>query len=131
MSHDLYQEVIIEEFSHPHHFGKLEDADLTLPGVNPSCGDALMLYIKLDSTKQKIVELKWDGEGCAISMAAMSVLAQKLNNEKTAVQDILKIQRKDLEEMLGLDEIVSGRVKCLMLGLHTLQTQPSPITIEK
>lgn len=121
MSDDLYQEIILEEFAHPKHFGKMVDADVTLPGINPSCGDALMIYLKLDQNKKRITELKWDGEGCAISIAAMSTLAQKINQEKPTLTDLAKLERKNLEEMLGMEEVISGRVKCLMLGLHTLQ----------
>jgi nitrogen fixation protein NifU and related proteins len=118
---DLYQEIIIEEFSHPHHFGKIDDADVILPGSNPSCGDSLTIYIKFDAATKKIVELAWNGEGCAISNAAMSILAQKINQEQMTLEDIQQVGRKDLEEMLGLEEIASARVKCLMLGLNTLK----------
>lgn len=119
---DLYQEIILEEFSHPQHFGVLEEPDATLPGINPSCGDALKIFVKLDPTKKKITELRWQGEGCAISIAAMSVLAQKINTEQLSLQSIKRITQKELEKLLGLKGIASGRTKCLMLGLHTLQT---------
>jgi nitrogen fixation protein NifU and related proteins len=121
MSDDLYQEIILEEYAHPHHFGKMADADLTLPGINASCGDALMIYIKLDPDKKKILTLSWDGEGCAISMAAMSVVAQKVNSEQMSIEDLAKITKEDIEALLGLEETISGRVKCLNLGIHTLQ----------
>ncbi len=122
MTDNLYQEVILEEFAHPQHFGELEDADAVVPGINASCGDSLQIYLKLDPTKQKITQLKWNGDGCAISISAMSVLAGKINQEHMSVEKIQQLKKENLEEMLGLEEIASGRVKCIMLGLHTLQT---------
>ena len=119
---DLYQEVILEEFAHPQHFGEMADAQHKIPGMNPSCGDMLTLYLKLDKTGTKITSLTWNGEGCAVSMSAMSVLAAKINHEQMSVQDLLALSKANLEEMLGLPEITSARVKCLTLGLHTLQS---------
>src|SRR5260221_4176684 len=99
MSNDLYQEIILEEFAHPEYFGKMDDADVTIPGINPSCGDAVMIYLKLDPQKKHITKLQWDGEGCAISIAAMSTLATRVNQEHMSVENLLTLKKETLEEM--------------------------------
>ena len=48
MGDDLYREQILEHYKNPHHFGELEDADITQEGDNPLCGDVITLYLKLD-----------------------------------------------------------------------------------
>lgn len=120
MSNDLYQEIILEEFRSPQNFGKLGDADLILSGRNASCGDNLTLYLQLDTATQKITDIKWDGEGCAISMATMSVLSQKVKLEQPTLSQLAKLQKQDILELIGLEEITSGREKCLLLGVHVL-----------
>ena len=68
---DLYQEVIVDHNRSPRNFGKLENADRTLEGFNPLCGDRLTLYLKLDDNQ--INDISFDGSGCAISVASASL----------------------------------------------------------
>jgi len=117
---DLYQEIIIEEYRHPQHYGALEAPDLTLTERNSSCGDEMQITLKFDADKN-ILDLKWRGEGCVISKATMSLLSDKILREHTTLQDIKKFQQSDLEELLGIHQISVGREKCLLLGLTALQ----------
>jgi nitrogen fixation NifU-like protein len=119
MSSDLYHEVIIEEFQNRQNQGQLADADISLHNRNSSCGDEVTVYLKFDSTGQIIEQVKWEGDGCAISIAATSLLSAYIMG-KTVI-DVLALQKKDLEQMLGIDEIAYGREKCLLLGLQTIQ----------
>jgi nitrogen fixation NifU-like protein len=121
MSQDLYQEIIIDLYQHPHHKGQVENPDVTFHERNSSCGDEVTVTLKIDTTQQKITELKWSGDGCAISMATIDLLAEKINAELLTFEDIKKITKKNLEEMLGIEEIAYGREKCLLLGLETVQ----------
>ncbi len=119
MSDDLYQEIILEEYSHPHHFGKLEQPDIEWKERNSSCGDEITIFLKLDDSKEKILEMSWEGQGCAISLAATSLLSQYVP-QKT-VKSILNMKKHDVEELLGIDEIAYGRQKCLLLSLKAIQ----------
>ncbi len=121
MSHDLYQEIIIDLYQHPHHKGQVENPDLTFHERNSSCGDEVSVTLKIDKAKQKITEIKWNGDGCAISMATIDLLAEKINAEQLTFTDLEKVTKKDLEHMLGIEEIAYGREKCLLLGLETVQ----------
>lgn len=120
---DLYQEVILEEFKNPQNYGVMDDADLVLCERNSSCGDEVTIYIKFDESGA-ISTIKWQGQGCAISMAAMSVLSAQIKNQKLSPSKIHAFTVEKLEEMLGLDEISVSRVKCLMLGVKAFAQIP-------
>lgn len=121
MSDPLYQETIIEEYKHPKNKGKIEDADLVLGGKNASCGDDVTIYLQFKDADQSkpIIQLKWEGKGCAVSQAAMSVLSQIIIQKQLTIKQILKLSKKDLLENLGLETINPGREKCLMMGLES------------
>lgn len=116
---DLYQEIILEEYQHPHHFGELEQADVVWQEHNSSCGDQVTIFLKLNKEKNQIEKMSWVGEGCAISKAAASLLSQQLQQKK--VSDVLALEKKDIEALLGIDEVVYGREKCLLLALEAVQ----------
>jgi nitrogen fixation NifU-like protein len=118
---DLYQEIILEELKNPQHQGELTGEHVhTKHNVNASCGDEVTLFIRFEDNDQPI-ELKWQGTGCAISMATMSLLAEKINSEQMTKQQILELNEEDVLELLGLDQISTGRVKCMTLGLRTVK----------
>jgi len=117
---DLYQEIILEELKHPRHQGVLDGEGVrSKHGVNASCGDEVTLFVKVTS-QDKPLKLKWKGIGCAISMVSMSLLADKINSEHLTIPEVRDLSEKDLLELLGLDQISTGRIKCMMLGLRTL-----------
>jgi nitrogen fixation protein NifU and related proteins len=119
MTEDLYQEIILEEYAHPHNRGEIADADVTLTEVNASCGDEVTVFIKFSTDKKKITDVKWYGVGCSISIATTSVLSQMIIGQ--TVKAVMKLQKKDLEDALGIKHISPGREKCLMLGLKAFQ----------
>lgn len=117
---DLYQEAILDELKQPQHKSVLADADVQVHETNASCGDEVTVFLKLSPDKKTITELTWQGNGCAISQATMSLLAAELQGK--AVAEVLSLQQADLEALLGLEQpIAYGRVKCLMLGLRAVQ----------
>jgi nitrogen fixation NifU-like protein len=120
MSQDLYQELIIEELKHPQNKQILEDAAVSVHETNASCGDDMTVFLKFDASGQQIAEVGWQGSGCAISQAAMSLLSEKIIG--MTVADVLQMQQTDLERLLGFDQpIAYGRVKCLLLGLQAVK----------
>ncbi|PIR58773.1 MAG: Fe-S cluster protein [Candidatus Pacebacteria bacterium CG10_big_fil_rev_8_21_14_0_10_56_10] len=120
MSLDLYQQNILEELRRPRHKGVLEPADYVVDRLNLSCGDGIKVYLKTDPNTKTIVELAWQGEGCAISQAAMSLLSDEVIGRTLAELD--RFGQVELEQLLGLEDITPGRVPCLMLGLEALQS---------
>src|SRR3954451_19053621 len=76
---ELYQEVILDHSRRPRNFGELPDATARAHGDNPSCGDEIHLGIKL--ADDKITDLKFSGQGCAISQASASLMTTKLKGK--------------------------------------------------
>jgi nitrogen fixation protein NifU and related proteins len=118
---DLYQEIILEEARHPQNYGVLDNPDVVVHERNASCGDEVTLYLKLDETKKQIIDLKWQGHGCIISQASMSALSGKIKSENVSLAKVQKLSKNQIEELLGIEEISPGRLKCLLLGLHTFK----------
>lgn len=114
---DLYQEIILDQLEHPQHQGVLTGDDVvSRHELNASCGDEVTVYLRPSP-----IQLKWQGQGCAISMATMSLLADKINSKNMTSQQIAELTLEDVLDLLGLDEISPGRLKCVMLGLKAVQ----------
>jgi len=131
---DLYQEVIVDHNRSPRNFGKLVDADTTLEGFNPLCGDKLTLYLKTDG--EKINDIAFDGSGCAISVASASLMTDAMKGKSLEEAEILFNEFHNLvttdddynAESLGKLAALAGvkdypaRVKCASLCWHTLHS---------
>ena len=129
---DLYQEIIIDHGKQPRNFGKLEEANHCQVGHNPLCGDKLVVYVL---EKNKVIEeVRFVGEGCAISVASASLMTECVKGK--SMQEMEKLfsgfyhlvtEGKETEENLGKLAVFSGvaefpvRVKCATLAWHTLK----------
>ena len=143
---DLYQEIIVDHNRNPRNFGKIDDADKTLEGFNPLCGDRLILYLKMDG--DHIKDISFDGSGCAISVASASLMTDAMKgksiNEAESIFNrfhdlVTKDNEIDLEKMDKLAALAGvreypTRVKCATLCWHTLNSalhgDNSPVTTE-
>jgi len=131
---DLYQEVIVDHNRSPRNFGKLEDANRTLEGYNPLCGDKLTLYIKTDG--DKINEIAFDGSGCAISVASASLMTDAMKGKTLQEAESLFNQFHSLittDDDVDMDQLgklaalagvkaYPARVKCASLCWHTMHS---------
>ncbi len=116
---DIYRQNIIDHYKNPRNFGVIENADFTVFEVNTLCGDGLKFFIKLDADKSKIIDVKFEGEGCAISQASASMLSEELIGMD--IKDIPNVITKDfILEMLGI-EINPARLKCALLPMEALK----------
>jgi len=131
---DLYQEVIFDHNRHPRNFGKLADANRHADGNNPLCGDKLSLYLKVEN--DVIVDIRFEGMGCAISTASASLMTERLKGMKVADAEALfrkfhavitqhghdeeSAQLGKLSALTGVREY-PARVKCATLPWHTLE----------
>src|SRR3954468_19127031 len=114
---ELYRDQILEPSKRPHHFGRLEDFDLEFEDNNPCCGDEQHVFLKLNEDG-KVSEVAFEGQGCAISTAATSLLTDEL--EGMTRQEILELPRDFVLDLLGID-ISATRMKCAMLGLKVVK----------
>lgn len=115
---DLYGEQIVDLAKNPLNRGELHGATLTGSGVNTTCGDHLRLYLKM--AKGKVTEATWEGDGCAISTAAASVLTEEMKGKN--LKELGLLCKKDLFEWLGIEDLGPARVKCVTLSLETLKS---------
>lgn len=129
----LYHEVIVDHGRHPRNFGNLPDA-IHLVGRNPVCGDTLTLYLQIKDGV--IVDAKFEGQGCAISVASTSLMIQAIKGKTVQEAQALfqafhslvvdKQTEEPMQAVLGKLMILAGvaeypsRVKCATLGWQTL-----------
>jgi nitrogen fixation protein NifU and related proteins len=112
----MYQEHILDHYKNPHNFGHLDKATHRLRGNNPLCGDDLTLEFVI---KNEVIEaVKFEGVGCAISMASASLLTDRLKGMKVA--EAMQLRKEDILEMLQIP-IGPVRLKCALLSLETAQ----------
>lgn len=131
---DLYQQVILERYKKPRYKGKTDPADRYQKGHNPSCGDTIELTLKLDESGDRIADVRFEGEGCAISMASADLMAEALQGK--SLDEALEMVQKFQGMMRGEDEfpkeqrklnVMRGvaqfpvRIKCANLCWHTLK----------
>ena len=110
----FYNEILTEHNIHPEFKHDIPDADIALAGVNPSCGDNIVLKLKTDG--DVITDGGFVGDGCAISQASADIMLRMIHGEAT------EEEIESLEEAYALKDIahMPARVKCAMLGWRTL-----------
>ncbi len=114
---DMYREIILEHYKHPRNFGHLPHASATAAAYNATCGDKMVMEIRIDNSK-KIKDIRFSGVGCAISQAAASMLTGKVMGMKQ--HDVMKLKAKNIFDMLGTT-LTPSRTKCATLPLEVLQ----------
>ena len=130
---DLYQEVIFDHNRNPRNFHVMENYDRMVEGFKPLCGDRITLFLKLDD--DLITDASFQGSGCAISTASVSLMTEIVKGKTEAEAEALF---KTFHEMTtGKDENINfeavgklavlagvreypARVKCATLAWHTL-----------
>ena len=132
---DLYQEVIVDHNRSPRNFGKLDNADRVLEGFNPLCGDRLKLYLNMEDGR--IADIRFDGSGCAISVASASLMTEALKGKTVGEAEAIFKEFRELVtgdgtnvdyDKLGKLAAIAGvreyptRVKCATLCWHTLHS---------
>ena len=76
---EIYKENILDHYKNPRNFGEIVEAEIKRSELNSICGDMIRLFVKLKDNK--IIDVKFKGNGCAISMASTSMLTEKLKGK--------------------------------------------------
>lgn len=113
---DLYAYQILDHYKHPRNCGVLQDADASSEQANLSCGDQVVVYIKV--VDNKLSAIKFTGQGCAISQASISMLTDKLLGHDA--EEVLKMDLDSIRNLLGI-EISDRRSACALIGLTAIQ----------
>lgn len=140
---ELYQQVLLDHSRRPRNFGELTEADATeagekvikVQGDNPSCGDEIIVSLKLADAGLKLADIKFTGQGCAISQASASLMTIKTKGRSraeveeliAAFQDLITKQTENPPDILGDLQLLQGvwrfpqRVKCATLAWRALE----------
>lgn len=131
----LYQETILDHNKNPRNYRVMEDADRTLEGFNPLCGDHYTIYVKFDG--DVISDISFTGSGCAISKASASMMSSILKGKtKKAAEETFRLFHDlvtgKIDGLKNADELgklaafggvseFPARVKCASLAWHTMK----------
>ncbi len=110
MLDDLYREQIIDRYKRPRFRGRLDDADARYEDENPLCGDHIVVYLKFDP--QGRAQARFEGQGCAISMASADLLMEYIQGKTAA--ELRGVTKEDLLGLVGL-QLSPSRLKCALL----------------
>ena len=134
MANNFYNEILTEHNVRPEFKYDLPDATIKLEGVNPNCGDDIILNLKLEDGI--IQDASFCGDGCAISQASADIMigmiVGKTKEAALHLSDLFLKMIKgtateeevdELEEASALQDIshMPARVKCAVLGWRTLR----------
>ncbi len=109
-------EFLLDRYENPRYKRRLEDADVSMEGGNPGCGDIVRLYLKFDG--DRLAKISFEGQGCTISQASADVLAEMVEGQ--TIQELKAFTHEELIEVLG-QGIVQNRTRCALLSLDTLK----------
>ncbi len=117
---ELYSDFILDLYRHPLNKGNLVKADAFYKDVNPFCGDVVEMGLQIQDGKIK--EILFNGQGCAISQAAASVLTEMVKGKEVEV--ILQLPLDELLQEMHLRHLKESpaRIKCAALSLKVLKT---------
>ncbi|MDL1896796.1 SUF system NifU family Fe-S cluster assembly protein [Anaerolineae bacterium CFX7] len=113
---DLYKEVILDHYQHPHNQGSLPDATNSYEDSNPLCGDKIRMDLKIENGI--VTDVKFLGRGCAISQAAASMLTDEIKGK--SLEEIRRIDTRAVLDLIGLT-LGPSRVKCALLPLKVIK----------
>ncbi len=113
----IYQEQIIDYYKYPRNKRKMDDPTIDYGDQNPVCGDEIHFYVKLNDDG-KVIDSSFEGQGCAISQAAVSMMTDLI--EDMSLEELKQLTNEDIKEMLGIP-LSPVRLKCAILGLKVLE----------
>ena len=133
---EIYKQVIIENTKEKEH--KKEIKGIEKEGINPSCGDELKIFVKMNEDNTIIEEISFTGRGCAISEASANIMAEILKGKRkeeakkiiTTFFDMIKLNETNEEKLMetlgdayAFKNIayMPSRVKCAFLSWKTLE----------
>lgn len=117
MDTSIYREQIIDLYESPLNYGELDPADFSYEEDNPLCGDVVRIDVRLDDA-DRVADVAWSGEGCAISQASASLLTEEVKG--MSLQELRQFPKERLLDLIGVP-LSMARVKCALLSLKVLK----------
>lgn len=125
---DLYREEILDHYKNPRNFGKIPNPDKEVREVNPLCGDEIEIFVLfgfdkknptgLKSPTRRVVKIKFEGKGCAVSIAAASMLTEYAKGKD--IGGVKKLTEGEVLSWFG-GNLTSSRRDCAFLPLKALK----------
>ena len=116
MDTSFYRENIMDHYRNPRHRGQLPHPTASSEEFNPLCGDKIRMDLSIEG--DRLADARFDGQGCAISQAAASMLLEEVVGKE--VEEIVAFTRDDLFELIGVP-LSPARMKCALLSLGVLR----------
>jgi len=113
----LYREVVLDHYRAPRNYGLLDPNDAVAEGQNPLCGDEVTVSVRFGDG-DTIEEIGFEGQGCAVSQAATSMLTDLVKGRSVA--EVATMQKEELLDEIGIP-LTPVRLKCALLGLGVLK----------
>ena len=130
----LYRQVIMDHYKSPRNYGTLSDNALTLEMNNPTCGDRIEVHLMIED--DRIKDVKFEGEGCSISLASASMMTEAVKGKKlvdalTMSETFSRLMLGEIDELsdqdMGDAEALQGvskfpaRIKCATLAWKAME----------
>jgi nitrogen fixation protein NifU and related proteins len=115
--YDMYQEAILQHYRAPKNFGPLDGAQYAGEESNPLCGDHITMRLKVDPSSHRIEAIRFEGDGCAISVASASMLTEAVSG--MTVEQAKGLEKDAVLARLGIP-LSPVRVKCALTGFMAL-----------
>ncbi len=113
---NIYRARILELYTERPNFGILNDKTHEIYHKNNSCNDEIFIDLKID--QNKIIDLRFRGKLCFVSMVSAEILAEKVKG--MTIGEIKKLTKEDIDKFLGI-EITSTRAGCELFPLEALK----------
>ena len=120
---NIYQEELLDHYENPSNYGTLPDPDISHEEDNPLCGDRIRIDLLVEDNT--ITEVRFCGHGCTISLAAASMLTERI--EGKSLDEVKQLSKDDILDMVGIP-LGPVRVKCALLALKVLKAGAYGIT---
>ena len=111
----MYSEKVMDHFTNPRNVGDMADADGVGQEGNPTCGDAMKIYIKVKD--DRIVDAKFKTFGCGAAIAVSSMVTEMVKGK--TLDEALAISKEAVANELG--GLPPQKMHCSNLGADALK----------
>ncbi len=116
MGNEGFEEMILDHYRNPRNYGRIEHPTSAITEYNPVCGDALHFTVNIRNSR--IEDIKFIGRGCSVSMAAASILTERVKGME--IHEVEQIREEVFLKSLGI-YLGPVREKCALLSLNALK----------
>lgn len=121
---------LLDHQRRPRHRGRLAGADVSVTGGNPECGDVVTVDLRMETDGSHIAALGFEGEGCTLSQAAASIVAERVNHDHPTVAEVEQMSYEELMDLIGRD-IATHRPRCATLALGVVKAAVRRLAVDR